>query len=85
MRRKRDRAGCCAMSALVLLMVKVIQHAASGCFHVTGMHLLVIGYTLIVIFSLSCHFCYRVVLSEMIQGDIKVLYLNEIVLNDDIG
>ena len=61
------------MSALVLLTVKLIQQAASGCFHVTGMHLFVLGYMFIVIFSLSCHFCYGVVLAEMILSDIKQL------------
>jgi len=76
------------VSALVLLTVKVIQHAASGCFHVTGMHLPVIGYTLIVlcvVFSLLHHFSYHIVLAEMILSDIKQLYLSEIPLNDDIG
>ena len=32
---------------------------------------------------LSHHFCYRIVLSEMILSDIYVLYLNEFPLNDD--
>ena len=72
MRRKRDGAGCCAMSALVLLTMKVIQQAASGCFHVTCMHLPVIGYTLIVVFLFLRHFCFHIVLAEMILTGLEL-------------
>ena len=67
MRRKRDWAGCCAMSTFVLLMVRVIQQAASGCFPVTGIHLPVLGYTLTAVFFFigSFLFSFRFVLNDI--------------------